>query len=142
MRPAANAPTIGARPATPARWDNRKQNARETPIRTPAPRSRAAPENTRGVIHVPMRSEPARNPTAFRVISTCGSSPGGEKPTGPGKKSAPPCVELRVDGVRRDRGDDAGEDRFVLEFRLPIQHLGGEQGLSLIHISEPTRLGM
>jgi len=61
-KPAANAPTIGARPP-PRQVDSRKQNASETPISTPAPRRRAAPAKRRGVIHVPRRSDPARNPT-------------------------------------------------------------------------------
>ena len=105
MSPAANAPTIGARPATPARWDSRKQNARETPIRTPDPRSRDARKRA-GVIHVPMRSEPARNPTAFKVISTCGQTPEEVVP-----------LRRRDDGAGDGGEDDQPED--VVDDRGP-----------------------
>jgi len=58
-----------ARPPPPP-VGQQKQNASETPIRTPAPAGVPHPQKSRGLIHVPRRSEPARNPTAFRVIST------------------------------------------------------------------------
>src|SRR5262249_62032453 len=67
--PAANAPTIGARPMKLASHEKKKQNASPAARSTPLAWSFDAIENRRGERYTPATSDPTRKMVAFARIA-------------------------------------------------------------------------
>ena len=69
MSPAANAPTIGARPTTAAAHDSNKQNEIASVSKTPLVSRRPAPRSMRGIMNWPITIEPIKNASDLSAIT-------------------------------------------------------------------------